>query len=75
MWTIFKVFIEFVNNIASILCFGFFGRKACGILVPQPGVEPEPPVLEGEVLTTGPPGNSLFRLFKGTANLPEAPAV
>ena len=23
-----------------------------------PGIKPEPPALEGEVLTTGPPGNS-----------------
>ena len=38
--------------------FWFFGREACGILAPQPGVEPTPPALEGEVLTTGPPGKS-----------------
>ena len=31
---------------------------ACGILVPRPGIEPSLPVLEGEVLTTGPPGKS-----------------
>ena len=30
---------------------------ACGILVPWPGIEPEPPALECRVLTTGPPGN------------------
>ena len=38
--------------------FWFFGREAGGILAPWPGIEPEPPVLEGEVLTTGPPGKS-----------------
>ena len=38
--------------------FWFFGHEACGILVPQPGVKPTPPALEGEVLTTGPPGKS-----------------
>ena len=38
--------------------FWFFGRKAGGILAPQPGIEPAPPSLEGEVLTTGQPGNS-----------------
>ena len=46
--------------------FWFFGRKACGILAPQPGIEPTPPALEGEVLTTGPPGKSPpteFKLF------------
>ena len=33
-------------------------------LAPQPGIEPAPPALEGKVLTTGPPGNSLsFMLF------------
>ena len=40
------------------LCFGFFGREACGILALQPGTEPTLPALEGEVLTTGQPGKS-----------------
>ena len=31
---------------------------ACGILVPQPGIEPTSPALEGRFLTTGPPGKS-----------------
>ena len=35
-----------------------FGHEACGILAPQPGVEPAPPALEGEVPTTGLPGKS-----------------
>ena len=35
--------------------FFFFG---CGILVPQAGIEPAPPALEGEVSTTEPPGKS-----------------
>ena len=30
----------------------------CGILVPQPGIEPTFLALQGEFLTTGPPGNS-----------------
>ena len=42
-------------NIASVLCFGVFDPKACGILVPQPGIDPTTPALEGEALTTGPP--------------------
>ena len=43
------------------LCYilGFFGREACGILVPRSGIEPTPPALKGNVLTTGPPGKSL----------------
>ena len=28
--------------------FWFFGREACGILDPRPGIEPAPPALEGE---------------------------
>ena len=31
---------------------------ACGILVPQPGIQPACPALEGGFLTTGPPGKS-----------------
>ena len=38
--------------------FSFFGHKARGILAPQPRIEPAPPALESEVLTTGPPGKS-----------------
>ena len=38
--------------------FWFFGCKACGILVPQPGIEPTPSALKGEVLTPGSPGKS-----------------
>ena len=41
-------------------CFMFwlFGLETCGILAPQPGIEPVPPPLEGEVLTTEPSGKS-----------------
>ena len=52
--TIFKVFIEFV----TILFLFYVGHEACGIIAPQPGIEPAPPALEGKVLTTGPPGKS-----------------
>ena len=38
--------------------FWCFGHEACGILAPWPGMEPAPPVLEGEVWTTGLPGKS-----------------
>ena len=37
---------------------------ACGILVPQPKIEPTAPALEGEILTTGPEGKSLCGIFK-----------
>ena len=35
---------------------------AWGIIVPQPGMEPTSPALEGRFLTTGPPGKSLHIL-------------
>ena len=54
MQSIFKVFIEFASML--LLSLGFFGNKWCGILTPWPGIKPTPPALEGEVLTTGPPG-------------------
>ena len=40
--------------------FWFFGCEACWILAPKPRIEPIPPALEGEGLTTGPPGKSLY---------------
>ena len=33
-------------------------HEACGIPAPQPGIEPAPPALDGEVLPTGPAGKS-----------------
>ena len=48
-------------NIVSVLCFGFLAlRHVGGILAPWPGIEPAPPALKGEVLTTGLPGKSLI---------------
>ena len=43
--------------------FQCFGLEPCGILPPQPGIKPTPSALEGEVLTTGPPGKSLKNWF------------
>ena len=37
---------------------------ACGILVPQPGIKPTSPALEGRFLTTGPPGKSPVFILK-----------
>jgi len=55
--------------------FWFFDPKACGIFVPQAGIEPASPELEGEVLTTGPAGKSLrdpviqpLTLYSDTSN-------
>ena len=59
MGTIFlKVFVDFVT-ILLLYYVVFFGLEACGILTPQPGIEPIPPALEGEVLTPGPSGKTL----------------
>ena len=48
MWTIFKVFIEFVTILLLLFMFWFFGHKACEILVSQSGIKPTPLALEGE---------------------------
>ena len=58
----FKVFIEFVKILLQFYVW-FFGREACGILVPLPGVEPVPAALKSKVLTTGPLGKSLSCVF------------
>ena len=59
IWTIFKVFIEFVTILLLLYFFVFFlGPKACGILALPPGIEPTPLASEGEVLTIGLPGKS-----------------
>ena len=55
MWTIFKVFIDFVTKL--ILFSGwfvlfFFWLVACGILGPPPGIKPAPFARGGTVLTT-----------------------
>ena len=43
---------------------------ACGILVPQPGMELASPVLQGGFLTPGSPGKSHLWLFLGSAQHP-----
>ena len=48
---------------AHVLSSYCMGLVACGILVPQPGIKPTSPVLEGGFLTTGPPGKSPEYLF------------
>ena len=53
MWTIFKVFIEFCYNAASVLCFSFCASRHTGILASQPGIDPVPSALEAEALTMG----------------------
>ena len=49
MWTVLKVFIEFVPIL--LLFFVCFGGKACGILAARPAIEPTRPPLERETFT------------------------
>ena len=56
MWTIFKVFIEFVPTLFLSYVFWFFGLEACAVLASWSGIELTLPALEEEVLTTGLPG-------------------
>ena len=65
MWTIFKVFIEFVTILLRF-AFWFWGHKACGILIPQPEGELSPLALEGKVLTARTPGGSRGMFFSGS---------
>ena len=48
--------------------FWFFCCKVCGILAPQAGIKPAAPALEGEKLTAGSPGKSVFFYFKNCFN-------
>ena len=43
---------------SPVVARGLSCPAACGILVPQPGIEPTSPALEGGVFNTGPPGKS-----------------
>ena len=65
MWTIFKVFIEFVTILLLFfLCFVFLVWRHVGSFLPDQGLNPHLPALEGEVLTTGPPGKSLLGFLR-----------
>ena len=63
LWTIFKVFIEFVT-ILLLFMFWLFGLKECEILALQLGITATPSSLEGEVLTTGLPEKSVDLNFQ-----------
>ena len=78
MWTILKVFIEFVT--IMFLSYGFiflfvclvgwfFSQEVCGSLAPQLGIKPTSPALEGKVLTPGPPGKTLEWILKDAEEL------
>ena len=63
MWTILK---PLLNLLQYCFCFMFwsFGHEACRIMATPRGMEPVLPALEGEVLTTGPPGKSWPCVFE-----------
>ena len=55
------VFDFFFFFLAALgLCCSMMFSLSCGILVPQPGIKPASPALEGKFLITGPPGRSPF---------------
>ena len=60
----FKAFIEFVTILLLFHVLSFW-LEACRNLAPQPGMEPLPPALKGEILTTGPPGKASTALSQG----------
>ena len=57
MWTIFKVFSEFVTILFLFYVLVFWAQGTCDPSS-RSGLEPTLPSLEGEVLTTGLPGKS-----------------
>jgi len=59
MWIILKSLLNLLQYcFCFMFLFLFFGLEACGLLTSLPGIEPAPPMLDGGVLTTGPPGKS-----------------
>ena len=45
--------------VISFIFIFWLSCAACGLFIPQTGMEPAPPALEGKILTTGPPGKFL----------------
>ena len=62
MWTILNIFIEFVTALLLFYVLVFWPRSMWGLSCP--GIDPAPLSLEGEVLTTGPPGESQHTVFQ-----------
>ena len=64
-----KNFYRICYNIVSVLCFGFLAMWQVGAQLPNQCVRPALQVkhatsaLEGEILTTGPPGKSLLLIL------------
>ena len=64
IWTVFKVFIEFIT-VLLVFYTWFLALRHTGSQLPDPWIEPASPALEGGVLTTGRPGKSLLIPFNG----------
>jgi len=64
MWTIFKVFVEFVTMLLLFYIFIFWLRVMWDLSFPSGDqtyiILPPNPALEGKVLTTGHPGKSFL---------------
>ena len=58
-------FLRFLMNLLQYCLFHvlFFWLQGMWDLSSQPGTEPTFPALEGDILTTGPPGKSLHLLI------------
>ena len=53
MCSIMNVFVFILNHFLTLVwysVFSFFGFRACGILVPWPGIEPMPPAVDAQSL-------------------------
>ena len=71
MW---KLLLRRTDSLA--VAHGFSSSfRACGILVPGPGIKLTSPALPGGFLTARPPGKSVFISFLMLLNLPYALAV
>ena len=65
-WTFLKSLLNLLRYCFWFM-FWFFWPWGCGILAPSFRIKPTPPALEGEVLTTGPPGKFWMNYFLKTA--------
>ena len=75
MWPI--LFKSLLNLLQYCCCFMFWcsTQKACGILAVWQGLEPSSTALEGEVLTSGPPGTSHSYEFKQQTSMYPFPTL
>ena len=64
VWELMLEFLFFKSHASFFFKCFWLSFIACGILVPQTGIEPIYPAVEGRVLTTGKPGKPLSHAFK-----------